>query len=154
MQLDETDRRIIRLLSEDARRTNADVAARVNLSRAAVKRRIDRLEQLGVIAGYTVVLDHGKLGPAIEAFAELRISGDRDADELLAVVRQLPAVHEVFTTAGDPDVLIRIRVDDAAHLKQVVNGLRRSGSVTGTKTLIVLDRWSRTGDVGAGPPPG
>lgn len=46
----------------------------MNLSPAPVKRRVDRLEQLGVIAGYTVVLDHTKLGAEIEAFTEIRLA--------------------------------------------------------------------------------
>lgn len=144
--IDDVDRRILDLLREDARRTVADIAARVNLSAAPVKRRIDRLEQLGVIAGYTTLLDHAKIGPSIDAFTELRLAGDADVDEVVEAVRQIPEVREIFTTAGDPDALIRIRVEDVANLKQVVNGLRRSGRVTGTKTLMVLERWARSGE--------
>jgi Lrp/AsnC family leucine-responsive transcriptional regulator len=144
--LDEIDRRIIDLLREDARRTIADIATRVSLSPAPVKRRIDRLERVGVIAGYTVLLDHAKIGPSIDAFTELRYAGDADVDEIVTAVTQLPEVREIFTIAGDPDALVRIRVEDVAHLKQVVNRLRRSGRVTGTKTLMVLERWSRVGE--------
>ena len=146
VHLDDTDRRILELLREDARRTIADIATHVNLSPAPVKRRIDRLEQLGVIAGYTVLLDHAKIGPSIDAFTELRIAGDADIDAILDAVRRLPEVREVFTIAGDTDALIRIRVDDVEHLQHVVKGLRRIGRVTGTKTLMVLERWSRTND--------
>jgi len=143
IHLDETDRRILALLQEDARRTIADIAARVNLSPAPVKRRVDRLEQLGAIAGYTVVLDHAKLGAEIDAFTEVRFDSEADVDDIVAGMAQRPEVREVFTTAGDPDALVRIRVDDVAHLKQVVNELRRSPNVTGTKSLIVLGRWGR-----------
>jgi Lrp/AsnC family transcriptional regulator, leucine-responsive regulatory protein len=143
VQLDETDRRILELLGDDARRTIADIAAHVNLSPAPVKRRIDRLQRMGVIAGYTVVLDHARIGPSIEAFTELRFAGDADIDEILAAVEEIPEITEVFTMAGDPDALLRIRVDDVEHLKVVVNRLRRTGRVTGTKTLMVLDRWAR-----------
>jgi len=154
--LDDVDRRILALLREDARRTIADIASRVSLSPAPVKRRIDRLEQHGVIAGYTVLLDHAKIGPSIDAFTELRLAGDADVDEVAEAVRRIPEVREIFTTAGDPDALIRIRVEDVAHLKQVVNGLRRSGRVTGTKTLMVLERWARGGErePGGGAPAG
>jgi Lrp/AsnC family transcriptional regulator, leucine-responsive regulatory protein len=141
--VDETDRAIIDLLREDARRTVSDIAGRVNLSPAPVKRRIDRLEKLGVIAGYTVVLDHQKVGPSIEAYTELRFSGDTDVDDILHSAAGLPEVLEVMAIAGDPDALVRVRVEDMDHLQRVVNELRRSGSVTGTKTLIVLGRWSR-----------
>ena len=145
VKLDEIDERIIALLREDARRTITDIAARVNLSSAPVKRRIDRLERLGVITGYTVAVDHAVIGPTIEAFTELRLAGNADIDEILGQVEQIPEIHEVFTMAGDPDALLRIRVTDVEHLKAVVNRLRRTGRVTGTKTLMVLDRWSRSG---------
>lgn len=143
VQLDELDQQIIDLLREDARRTLTDIAARVNLSPAPVKRRIDRLEQLGVITGYTVTVDHALIGPTIDAFTELRFAGDADIDEILGAVERIPEIREIFTMAGDPDALLRIRVDDVEHLKTVVNQLRRTGRVTGTKTLMVLDRWAR-----------
>ena len=143
VELDHIDNQIIELLRDDARRTITDIAANVNLSTAPVKRRIDRLEALGVIKGYTVMVDHALIGPSIDAFTELRLAGDADIDEILASIEQIPEIREVFTMAGDPDALLRIRVDDVEHLKAVVNRLRRTGRVTGTKTLMVLDRWSR-----------
>lgn len=48
------------------------------------------------------------------------------------------SVIEVFTIGGDPDALVRIRVDSVQHLEQVINNLRKSGLVIGTKTLMVL----------------
>jgi Lrp/AsnC family transcriptional regulator, leucine-responsive regulatory protein len=144
--LDETDHRILGLLHSDARRTIADIAAYVNLSAAPVKRRIDRMERLGVIVGYTVLIDEDKIGASIDAFAELRIPGAANVDEIVAVAKGIDEVVEVFTLAGDPDALVRIRIDDVDHLKQVINQLRLSGTFTATKTLMVLDHWSRTRD--------
>jgi DNA-binding Lrp family transcriptional regulator len=118
----------------------ADIAIRVNLSPAPVKRRIDRLERLGVIAGYTVVLNHARVGPSIEAFTELRFAGDTSVEEIIDAATGLPEVREVFTTAGDPDALVRLRVADVADLQRVIGALRSSGKVTGTKTMIVLER--------------
>ena len=149
--LDDIDRQIIELLRQDARRPISEIAGLVNLSSAPVKRRIDRLEQLGVIAGYTVVLNHARLGPWVDAFVELRMTGNAGVDQITASVSKIPEVCEVFTVAGDPDALVRIRLENVDHLKDVVNALRRSGGVTGTKTLMVLDHWARTGtgEVGA-----
>lgn len=135
---DELDIAIIQLLRGDARRTLADIGGRAGLSAPAVKRRIDRLERLGVITGYTVVVDHAKLGRPLEAFTELRFSGDAPVDTISGVARGIPEVEAVFTTAGDPDALAWIRVRDVADLKRVIDLLRRSGHVTGTKTLMVL----------------
>ena len=142
--LDGTDLEILDLLAADARRTLADIAARVSLSAPAVKRRIDRLERLGVITGFTVLIDEAKLGRPLEAFAELRFAGNTTVDEIPAVAAEIPEVLAVFTVAGDPDALVWIRVRDVGHLKTVVDQLRRRGNVTGTKTMMVLGTWKRS----------
>jgi Lrp/AsnC family leucine-responsive transcriptional regulator len=141
--LDATDIEIIDLLRSDARRTLADIGERVSLSSAAVKRRIDRLERDGVITGYTVLVDHGKLGQPLQAFTELRFAGNLPVDEIARVGEGIPEVQTIFTTAGDPDALAWIRVRDVEDLKRVIDLLRRSGRVTGTKTLMVLGTSTR-----------
>lgn len=138
-ELDSIDLEIVRLLQRDARRTLADIAGRVALSSPAVKRRVERLERAGVITGYTVLIDHAKLGRPLQAFTELRFAGDAGVEAIANVASEIPEVHAVFTTAGDPDALAWIRVRDVGDLKRVINLLRRSGSITGTKTLMVLD---------------
>ena len=136
--LDETDLEIIELLREDARRTLADVAERVSLSAPAVKRRVDRLERERVITGYTVQVDHALLGRPLQAFTELRFAGNLPVDQIAGIAAGIPEVQTIFTTAGDPDALAWIRVRDVDDLKRVIDLLRRSGRVTGTKTLMVL----------------
>ncbi|HEY2719844.1 MAG TPA: Lrp/AsnC family transcriptional regulator [Solirubrobacteraceae bacterium] len=136
--LDETDLEIIELLRQDARRTLADVAERVSLSAPAVKRRVDRLERERVITGYTVQVDHALLGRPLQAFTELRFAGNLPVDQIAGIAAGIPEVQTIFTTAGDPDALAWIRVRDVEDLKRVIDLLRRSGRVTGTKTLMVL----------------
>ena len=137
-ELDATDLEIIELLRLDARRTLADVAERVSLSAPAVKRRVDRLERERVITGYTVQVDHALLGRPLQAFTELRFAGNLPVDQIGGIAAGIPEVQTIFTTAGDPDALAWIRVRDVEDLKRVIDLLRRSGRVTGTKTLMVL----------------
>jgi Lrp/AsnC family leucine-responsive transcriptional regulator len=137
-EIDETDLEIIDLLRQDARRTLADVAERVSLSAPAVKRRVDRLERERVITGYTVQVDHALLGRPLQAFTELRFAGNLPVDQIAGIAAGIPEVQTIFTTAGDPDALAWIRVRDVEDLKRVIDLLRRSGRVTGTKTLMVL----------------
>jgi Lrp/AsnC family leucine-responsive transcriptional regulator len=141
--LDDIDRRILDLLRENARRTVADIAEHVSLSPAPVRRRIDRLETLGVITGYTVVVDDAKLGQRLEAFTELRFAGNASLEEISSTVSRLPEVRTLFMTAGDPDALVWLSVTDLTDLKRVVDTLRRTRPVIGTKTLMVLDSWTR-----------
>ena len=141
MQLDGTDLEIVALLEQDARRSLADIGRLVSLSPPAVKRRMDRLDDLGIITGYTITVDHAKLGRPLEAFCELRFVGTTKVDDISTIAKGLPEVRAVFTTAGDPDALVLIRVRDVDDLKRVIDRLRRTGKVVGTKTLMVLGKW-------------
>ena len=143
--LDGTDKEIVDLLVADARRSLADIGRAVSLSAPAVKRRIERIEQLGVITGYTTLVDHAKLGRPLEAFAELRFAGNTRVDDIAAVASNLPEVERIYTTAGDPDAVALIRVRDVDHLKRVIDQMRGTGKVVGTKTLMVLGAWSPNG---------
>jgi Lrp/AsnC family transcriptional regulator, leucine-responsive regulatory protein len=148
--IDATDQLILDALTADARRSASEVGRLVGLSPPAVKRRIDRLEQIGLIRGYTVVLDHRMAGDQIEAFIELRFAPGTQVDEIDASVTHLPEVVESFTLAGDPDALARVRVRDLDHLKTVVDRIRRGHrggpTVLTTRTVIVLGR--RRNDAG------
>jgi DNA-binding Lrp family transcriptional regulator len=140
--LDATDSLILELLVADARRSASEIGRLVNLSPAAAKRRIERLEAAGFIRGYTAVLDHAMLGSHLEAFTELRFAAGTQVDDIDLAVADLPEVVESFTLAGDPDALVRLRVRDVDHLKRVLDTMRRarrgSAKIVGTKTLIVL----------------
>jgi Lrp/AsnC family transcriptional regulator, leucine-responsive regulatory protein len=138
-QIDGTDIEIVELLLADGRRTLADLGSAVGLSAPAVKRRLARLEELGVILGYTARVDHAKLGRPIEAFTELRFAGDTEVSKIAGVADGISEVDTIYTIAGDPDALVHLRVRDLAGLTGAIDKLRRSGRVTGTKTLMVLD---------------
>lgn len=143
-ELDSVDRKIIDALLADARRSASEVGRLVGLSPPAAKRRIDRLEGVGLILGYTAVLDHRLAGEQIEAFIELRFAPGTQVDEIDTAVTNLPEVVESFTLAGDPDALARVRVRDLGHLKTVVDQIRRGRrggpKVLTTRTVIVLGR--------------
>lgn len=131
-----------RRLGENARRTVRDIAERMNLTVAPVNRRIQRMERLGVITGYTARVNYGRFGAGIEAVIELRFIGNLDPAHIVEFAAKLPEVHEVQVLAGDPDALVQIRVDGMKQLQLVVNRLR-TGSVTSTKTQVVLESWRR-----------
>jgi Lrp/AsnC family leucine-responsive transcriptional regulator len=141
VELDAIDRRLVALLRANARVTLAELATEVDLSSPAVKRRVDRLEDRGVITGYTALIDHAQLGFPLQAFSELRFDGTLGVDEIAGIAHEIPEVEAVYTTAGDPDALALLRVRDVEDLKRVVDLIRRRGA--GTKTLMVLGTSSR-----------
>lgn len=141
--LDQTDRAILDLLRENARRPLREIAGIVGLTVAPVQRRIARLEQLGVIERYTVQINHGRIAGGIEAVIELQFAADLDLAQIMEFVAHTPEVEQVLTLAGDPDAVVRIRVHGVEHLRQVVSRLRSGGPITGTKTMVVLEQWNR-----------
>jgi Lrp/AsnC family leucine-responsive transcriptional regulator len=145
--IDGTDRRIVDVLRRHGRATLAEIGQEVWLSAPAVKRRIDRLERLGVIQGYTAVIDDSRLGFGLEAFAELQFVGTAPVGSIESMVEEVPEIHALFTIAGDPDALAWIKARDVPDLTRVIDHIRRTGMVTGTKTLIVLGSRIRSSPV-------
>jgi Lrp/AsnC family leucine-responsive transcriptional regulator len=136
--LDTVDRRILALLQENSKRTFASIGTDVGLSSTAVKRRVDRLQQDGVIIGYGARIDPRAIGEGIEALIEVYCA-DRIAPA--DVGRSLAGLDEVvsaFTVSGEPDAVIRARVESIADLEKFVEKLRRDRNVLRTRTLIVL----------------
>jgi Lrp/AsnC family leucine-responsive transcriptional regulator len=146
MTLDDIDHKILDLLRDNARQSVTAISARVDLTPGAIRRRIIKLEESGVIDHYTVVLDHDKVGPSVEAYIELSFSGSADVQAILEKAISWPEVREASTLAGDPDALVRLRVDDADHLRNTVTKLRQMKHVTGSKTLFALGRMRHVSD--------
>jgi DNA-binding Lrp family transcriptional regulator len=141
--LDTLDRRIVALLREDGRRSYSEMARAIGMSVAAVKRRVGRLQDDGVIRGYTAQIDYARLGWTVQAFVEVRHTGRTSVDDIIATASAVPEVQSVYAVAGELDALIQIRAHDLPHLQTVIDQLRRAGTVTGTRTLMVLGSWNR-----------
>lgn len=141
--MDAVDRQILDLLRTNARMPISEIGRRVGLSGAPVARRIERMEADGTIRGYVALVSESAVGD-LDAFTEIRLTGETDTREIEEIARQVPEVQQYYTIAGDLDGLVRFRVRNVEHLQQVVNAIRRTGIVAGTKTLIVMSAWDRT----------
>ena len=119
--LDPTDRRILSVLQKEGRISNADLAARINLSASACHRRVQRLEETGLIRGYVALLDARKLERPTTVFVEITLSGQ--ADELLdafeRAVRQIPDVLECHLMAGSADYLLKVVAKDTDDFARI-----------------------------------
>jgi len=121
IELDATDRNILNRLQADGRMTNAELAERINLSPSACLRRVHRLEEQGVIAGYAMLVNPGAIGLGTTVFVE--VSLDSQAEEFLnnfeKAVRDVPAVMECYLMAGDADYLLRCAVADVPDYERI-----------------------------------
>lgn len=121
VDIDATDRRILGIIQKEGRITNAELAARVNLSASACHRRLQRLEQDGVVRGYAALLDRRKLALPTTVFVEITLSGQ--ATELLEAferaVRLIPDVLECHLMAGTADYLLKLAVADTDDFARI-----------------------------------
>ena len=136
--LDSTDRRIIGLLRENARRTFQDIGGRVGLSAPAVKRRVDRLERERFIRGYSAIVDPSRFGWPTVALVELYCDGRMSARQVEAAVRDHPEVASAFTVAGAASAVLVVRSRDTAHLEQTLDRIRDAEGILRTQTSVVL----------------
>ena len=120
-ELDATDRRILSLLQAEGRISNAELALRVHLSPSACHRRVQRLEEGGVISGYVALLDARKLDRPTTVFVEITLSGQ--ADEILEAfereVRKIPDVLECHLMAGSADYLLKVVAQDTDDFARI-----------------------------------
>ncbi|WP_372345549.1 Lrp/AsnC family transcriptional regulator [Streptomyces sp. KL116D] len=108
-QVDDIDRQLLHMLHKDGRRTYSRWRPRSDCpSRRQAPHR--RLRETGVITGFTVQVDHTKLGWSIEAFIELSCTGGTPVGEIVRTAYKVPEVQAMFTIAGDPDALVQVRV--------------------------------------------
>lgn len=138
--LDETDHRLLALLEADGRRTFADLATQVALSQPAVKRRVDRLVELGVIKGFTAVIDPAAMGWATEAYIELTCAGNVAPETLRSMLRPIPEVVSACSITGSADALVHMLAGDIAGLERALERLRAHPNVDHSKSAIVLSR--------------
>lgn len=135
--MEDTDRAIVRALSQDGRLSYTDLAERVGLSVSAVHQRVRRLEQRGVIQGYAARIDPQALGLPLSAFIAIRPidpSQPDDAPERLSVLSQIEACYSV---AGDDFYLLLVRVASPAALERLLQEIRTIANVS-TRTTVVL----------------
>ena len=139
-RLDETDRKVLEVLGRDGRASYAEIGLLVNLSATAVKRRVDRLRERGVVRGFTVVLDPSSLEWRTEAFVEVYCRERTSPEEILAALRQFPEVVAAWTVTGDADALVHLRAADTGHLEAVIERIRRERGVQRSRSQVVLSR--------------
>jgi|SRR5690606_38284157 len=141
MPLDDIDRALLEALTEDARASFAALGSRVGLSAPAVKRRVDRLVDRGVISGFTIVVDPQHRGWTTEAYVEVHCQGTISPEVLRKAFLKVPQVHAAATVSGAADAILHIVAEDVRDLEQALEQIRvGAASVSQTETSIVLSR--------------
>jgi Lrp/AsnC family leucine-responsive transcriptional regulator len=151
IQLDAVDRRILRALQGDGRITYDVLSQQVGLSASAVLRRVKRLEESGVIAGYVALLSPERAGLLLTAYLNVRLEKHTERhkrnpmDLFRAAVQTWPEVVECASLTGEMDYLLRVLVQDMQHYARFISDtLLKHPSVQDCKTSFVLERLKNT----------
>lgn len=126
------------MLRENARRSFQDIGRQVALSAPAVKRRVDRLEQDGVIRGYGAVVDAARFGWPELAVVELITEGGFSGAQVRAAAIRHPEVAAAYTVAGGATAILLVRAASTEDLEATLERIREQPGVLRTQTSVVL----------------
>lgn len=137
-QLDDIDHMIINLLIKDSRTPYTEIASKVGLSEAGVRKRINRLLRLGIIKRFTVEVD---FVARVRAITLITVDPSTDTSEVSRKVREAGGVERVYEVTGLYDVVALISSPSMAEVNRCIDELRRVKGVKSTNTMIVLREW-------------
>ena len=138
-EVDELDLALLRALAADARQSQRSLARQIEMSPPAVADRLARLERSGVIRGYRVDIDWAALGFPVVVYLAVTAGAGMDLSEIIQAISALPEAEDMSVVTGSLDLLVRLRVRDHTHLRQLL--LTRIFQIAGvqrTETLLSI----------------
>lgn len=144
-ELDETDMQILHILQENAAISHEEIGAQVNLSESTVRYRIKKLQELGVILGFTCAVDLGKLGYNLTVFANIDVEAGKE-QAVAKRLTKLPNVIGLFTASGSPDMISLIVARNNEELTEIVEKIRAIKEVRKMACILALKthKWECT----------
>lgn len=140
--LDSFDTRILAELTKNGRMSHSEIAKRVNLSRNAVRIRIEKLEREGYILGYTIVKDAKADNPIvaiIQVFRHDRMRGGR----VLSLIKTFPEVSHCDVMSGEFDIVVRVEAKTVGRVQQIWEEIAQSEEVRDTVTSFSLSSHAK-----------
>jgi DNA-binding Lrp family transcriptional regulator len=136
--MDALDERILLHLVRNARATFAEIGGDVGLSAPAVKRRVDRMLDDGVIRGFTTVVDRNAVGWNTEAYVQVFCHGTIAPAELRAAWIAIPEVVSAATVTGTADAILHVLARDMRHLEDALERIRSTADIERSESIVVL----------------
>lgn len=126
--MDETGRRLLQELQQDARLSCAELGKRLGLSSPAVADRMRRMQEAGIITGYHTEVDPARLGLPIQAFVRLAmIGGGLSADSAATKAAEIPEVLECYRLTGSDSLMVKVVAVSVDHLAEIIDRLSSCG---------------------------
>jgi Lrp/AsnC family transcriptional regulator, leucine-responsive regulatory protein len=139
VEVDDLDLTLLRALAVDARQSQRALARAVGMSPPAIADRLARLERAGAIRGYRVDLDWAALGYPVVVYLAVTAGPGMDLSQIIAAIKALPEAEDMSVVTGGLDLLVRLRVRDHTHLRELLlNKIFQIPGVQRTETFLSL----------------
>ena len=148
--LDDLDAQLLRLLVQDGRRSYTDLAKDTGLSTSAVHQRVRRLEQRGVVTGYTARVAPGAVGLPLTAFVSITPIDPAAPDDAPDRLAHLTAVEACHSVAGTESWILKVRVGDPGELEALLSEIRAAAGVQTRTTVVLSTPWEDRSAFGTG----
>ena len=144
IRFDETDCRIVQALFENSRITNADLAKQIHMSESQCSRRLHRIEQAGVIAGYTALVDYEALDLHAYAFAWITLDHSKTTREMTeTAICNRPEVVRGYRTGGDSDYVVSLLTSDLSAFQRSIDQFNGMDGGAVSRSLLVLEPFKQ-----------
>jgi Lrp/AsnC family transcriptional regulator, leucine-responsive regulatory protein len=138
-EVDDLDLALLRALATDARQSQRALARKIEMSPPAVADRLARLERSGVIRGYRADIDWAALGFPVVVYLAVTAGAGMDLSEIISAIRALPEAEDMSVVTGSLDLLVRLRVRDHTHLRELLlTKIFQISGVQRTETFLSL----------------
>lgn len=139
--MDQTDRKILRILSENAAVTASEMVPLVNLSIPAINKRIQKLRDSGVIRRFTILVEPEAVGKPITAFILIVLQPSATLERLMAYVRSDPDILECCGVTGEYDYLLKVCAPNVSAVQKKINYLKKEAGVVKSHTMLSLTQY-------------
>ncbi len=136
--IDDIDIKIIEILKRNSRASLNEIAKQIGMSKAAVKKRLDKLVRNQVITRFTIEY---KYKDSVQALILVKVEAKTNVPEVAKKISELPMIDHVFEVTGEFDIAVISSPPNINKINDIVDSIRRIEGVLTTNTMIVLRKW-------------
>jgi DNA-binding Lrp family transcriptional regulator len=133
--MDHIDEKVLSILREDSRKSFVEIAKQVNLSEAAIRRRVSNLTKSGVISKFTIETN---IGPQANAISLLSVNPSFPTSEISSRLKKTKGVQSIFEITGEYDVAVIVGGSNIAEINGTIDEIRKLSGIDDTNTVVVL----------------
>ncbi|MFV0463833.1 MAG: Lrp/AsnC family transcriptional regulator [Nostocoides sp.] len=141
--MEDIDRKIVQHLIADGRMSYTDLGRAMGLSTSAVHQRVRRLEERGIITGYTATVNYAEVGLPLTAFMSVTALDPGAPDDVPDRLRGMPQIEGCYSVAGEEGYILQVRVGTPGELEELIAQVRAAANVATRTTVVLSTPWER-----------